>query len=91
MEAKAAGVMMFHPESSDPSKLVNLTVNGLNAGSPRTTMATSKSFQIQRNWKIAKLANTGFDIGAIKMEKILKWLAPSILAASIREYGSWPK
>ena len=51
------------------------------------TSATSRSFQTQRNWKIANDASAGTDIGRISLKNVWKWLAPSILADSITVLG----
>ena len=50
--------------------------------------ATSRSFQTQRNWKIANAAIAGTDIGTISRQNVVKWLAPSTFADSITSYGS---
>ena len=57
---------------------------------PRKTYATSRSFQTQRNWKIANAASAGTDSGTTSRQKIVKWSAPSILADSMIDDGSEP-
>ncbi len=54
---------------------------------PRNSSATSRSFQTQRNWKIANAAIAGIDIGTIRRQNVVKWLAPSTFADSITERG----
>src|SRR4051812_26255536 len=55
---------------------------------PMKTSALRRSFQTQRNWKIANEANTGVDMGRISLQNVWKWLAPSILADSMTSLGS---
>ena len=50
-------------------------------------MATSRSFQTQRNWKMAKEASTGKDSGSTILTKISKSLAPSMRADSMISRG----
>ena len=57
---------------------------------PRNTYATSRSFQTQRNWKIANAARAGTDSGTMSRQKIVKWSAPSILADSMIDEGRDP-
>ena len=52
------------------------------------TSATSRSFQVQRNWKIANAAIAGIDIGTTSRQNVVKWLAPSTFADSITSFGS---
>ena len=47
-----------------------------------------KSFQVHRNWKMANAASTGTDSGSTSRQKIVKWSAPSMRAASNRSFGS---
>jgi hypothetical protein len=54
------------------------------------TSATRKSFQVQRNWKMANAASAGTDSGMISRQKVEKWLAPSTFADSITSRGSDP-
>ena len=63
---------------------------GVSRVPPRNTYATSRSFQTQRNWKIANAASAGTDSGMISRQKIVKWSAPSIRADSMIEDGSDP-
>ena len=52
--------------------------------------ATRKSFQVQRNWKIAKAASAGTDSGMMSRQKVVKWLAPSTRADSMISRGRAP-
>ena len=63
------------------------TVIGCFAGSETKISAISRSFQTQRNWKIANDASAGTDSGMTIRRKIAKSEAPSIRAASIRSFG----
>ena len=49
--------------------------------------AISRSFQTQRNWKIANEASAGTDRGTTMRRKMARFDAPSIRAASIRSFG----
>ena len=57
---------------------------------PPNTLATSRSFHTQRNWKIASEAMAGTDSGMTIFRKIVMWLAPSTRAASITSLGREP-
>ncbi|MNY42809.1 hypothetical protein D3C86_1777340 [compost metagenome] len=50
-------------------------------------MATSRSFQVHRNWKMAKEASAGKDSGRMILTKISKSLAPSTRALSMISFG----
>ncbi|MNL88843.1 hypothetical protein D3C87_2188130 [compost metagenome] len=50
-------------------------------------MATRRSFQTQRNWKIENEASAGKLSGKTMPVKILKWLAPSMRADSMISLG----
>src|SRR6056297_250338 len=43
----------------------------------RKTLATSRSFHVQRNWKMAKLASAGKESGRMILVKIWNSVAPS--------------
>ena len=49
--------------------------------------ATIRSFQVQRNWKIASEAIAGSPSGRISRTKIVSSLAPSIRADSMMSFG----
>jgi hypothetical protein len=49
--------------------------------------ATSRSFHVQRNWKIASEAIAGSPSGRISRRKMRISDAPSMRAASIRSFG----
>ena len=55
---------------------------------PIIVLAMRKSFQVQRNWKMANAASTGIDNGSTSRQKIVKWSAPSMRAASNRSFGN---
>src|SRR4029450_8862485 len=65
------------------------TVTGTTAlrPGPGYSRGISRSFQVHRNWKMAKEARAGTDMGTICRQNVLKWLAPSILADSITALG----
>ncbi|MNL81272.1 hypothetical protein D3C87_2083310 [compost metagenome] len=50
-------------------------------------MATKRSFQVHRNWKIAKDAKAGNDSGRMILTKMSKSLAPSTRADSMISRG----
>ena len=56
---------------------------------PRKTIATNKSFQTQRNWKMANEATAGIESGRIRCVKIVKCDAPSKKADSKMSFGNW--
>src|SRR4051812_30727060 len=64
------------------------TVIGSRLGSCTNTSDISRSFQTQRNWKIAKDASAGTESGSTTRKKMRKLEAPSTRAASIRSRGS---
>ena len=63
-------------------------VIGLRFGLGAKTMATSRSFQTQRNWKIAKAAMAGTSSGSSTTKKIFTCPQPSTLAASTIDAGT---
>src|SRR6476646_10901742 len=56
-----------------------------------TTKGQMKSFQTRINWMIASVARIGRESGIMIRQKIVKWLAPSIRAASINSPGTEAK
>ncbi len=52
--------------------------------------ATRKSFQVHRNWKIAKAASAGTDSGMMSRQNVWKCPAPSTFADSMTSLGSDP-
>ena len=84
-KAEANRNWKFEPRS--PTRFTSATVIG--SLSVRNTEAIKKSFQVHRNWNTAKAASAGRANGSTKRMKIVKWLAPSMRAASNTSRGSW--
>ncbi|MDT4889682.1 hypothetical protein FQZ97_1264160 [compost metagenome] len=73
----------------EPSRSLSRIVSTTWSGDlPRNTSAMRKSFQTQRNWKMAKLASAGMDSGSTMLVKIWKCVAPSMRALSMMSRGS---
>ncbi|EBA06968.1 hypothetical protein SSE37_00815 [Sagittula stellata E-37] len=72
MDTKAAAARMPQSPPRDPRRSsAILTVMTLaSSAEGRNTLATSRSFQVQRNWKIAKEASAGSDSGRMILMKI---------------------
>ncbi len=89
METKAPAVNRCHSPPREPAISESRWVIGADCSvPPEKVSATSRSFQIQRNWKIAMEASAGITSGRAIRRKIFPWPAPSTLAASIRSLGS---
>ncbi len=84
MNAPAGSSSAFCPNS--PVSSARALVIGAAAPLAKIS-ATSRSFQTQRNWKIANDAIAGSDSGSTMRKKICPWLAPSTRAASITSAG----
>jgi hypothetical protein len=55
---------------------------------PRNTKATSRSFQVNRNWKIARAAMAGIVMGTASRKNLVAEPAPSMSADSNTSRGS---
>jgi hypothetical protein len=64
-----------------------ITIIGMSLSFVNMIFGNNNSFHLLRNCSIAKAPIAGTDTGSITERKIKKSLAPSILAASIKEFG----
>ena len=53
-----------------PTRPATATVSSSFSPGPRKMSATSRSFQVHRNWKIANEASAGTDIGTMSRQKV---------------------
>src|SRR4029453_14158550 len=91
MEMNAADVSSCQFSPREPTRLARFRVRTCTLRSPpRKTYATSRSFQTQRNWKMANAASAGTERGMMRRQKIVKWSAPSIFADSMIDDGRDP-
>jgi hypothetical protein len=88
MVIKAPAVSICHCSPRSPTRAANLAVKTVFSGLvPKNTIATSRSFQTHKNWKIAKEAMTGTERGSTNVVKVVKGDAPSTWADSIKSDG----
>src|SRR4051812_37795272 len=92
IEMNAAGPRSSQPAPNWFTRLLIWTVIGRFSGrvEPRYTNATSRSFQTNRNWKIASAAMAGTLIGSASRKNAVTELAPSMYADSKTSLGSPP-
>ncbi len=81
MKAEAVRISQLPPR--EPSRFTRRPVSTSSSlPVPRKTMATSRSFQVHRNWKMENEASAGKESGRMIFTKISKSLAPSTRADS---------
>src|ERR1700737_4809803 len=90
MEMNPPAVSNSHLLPRDPVSCERRAVRGWTFGEPPPKVnATKRSFHTQMNWKIPNEAMAGVASGRTILRKIRIGPAPSTLAASISEDGSW--
>ena len=67
----APAVSSCQPWFCWPTSPATATVTTSFSPGPRYSRAISRSFQTHRNWKMAKEASAGTDMGTISFQKVL--------------------